>query len=832
MRDLVLKFGGSSMCPKGYDTITKQIIKNNGYRIVIVVSAIQKTTNMLYKIVNYEEDTFDDINKLHIELADYLKIDKTLLVETLENLSKDVSDYKSNPLIDAVQHKIKIISYGEILSSVILQEYLTRMGFKSKLLNSRNFIKSINEHTIIDPYNLNMKGAMECRKENIHFLFDKDVNIYVTQGFISSTKDNKLCILSRSGSDTSASLIAGALDADRLEIWTDVDGMYTADPRIIPEAQIINEINYEIAQEISASGSYVVHPYSLQPCMEKNIAIHIKNTFDPDSRSSTVINNSINSNKDMIYSIANQKNVTIYSIKSKDMWNNFGFVADIFKLFSDNCVDVNIITTSQISVLTTTTESSREKREKIYMVLKAKYDFVDMIENNNIVSIIGNNIQENLNLSNCNKILNEIGHKHLRIRHESANRLNLSLVVDNLIAEKLIRSLHREFILKAIKHVDNMDIWWRRKLDTVKSFGNDTKYLYDLEDVTTKCELLKINLPCIKKFYYAMKANNNESVVKRIVSHKFGIECVSYNEVIYAIIKCMATDILYTPNYAHLNEYEKVIDYCRTKNVKLMVIIDNYLLLNSGVFKDVNIGVRLDLDSGDGHDEKVITEGDNIKFGLPLYDIPKLIEHADKNNIIIKALHTHKGSGILNPEAWASSLNKIKDVIHYFPNVNVIDLGGGLGIFNNGIKLDLNIVNNHIANAIGNDIRFNNIELVMEPGRYIVAEAGILVTNVTQIRQKGTNIYLGIDTGMNAIIRPSLYKAYHPIYNISKIGKKPCVNYQVVGNICESGDVIGKNIMLPQSDTDDTILIENVGAYCQVMGMNYNMRYTPDEYVI
>lgn len=820
------------MCPKGYDTIAKQIIKNNNYRIIIVVSAIQKTTNMLYKIVDYEEDTYDNINKLHIDLADYLGINQKLLNETLGKLKNDVDDYKSNPLIDATQQKIKIISYGEILSSIILQEYLVRMGFKSKLLNSRNFIKSVNEHTIIDPYNLNIKGAMECRKENIHFLFDKDINIYVTQGFISSTKDNKLCILSRSGSDTSASLIAGALDADRLEIWTDVNGMYTADPRIIPEAQIINEINYEIAQEISASGSYVVHPYSLQPCMEKNIPIYIKNTFDQDSKTNTIINNSVNSNKNMIYSIANQKNVTIYSIKTKDMWNNYGFVADIFKLFSDNCVDVNIITTSQISVLTTTTESSREKRDKLYKVLKAKYDFVDMIENNNIVSIIGNNIQENLNLSNCNKILSELGHEHLRIRHESANGLNLSLVVDNIIAEKLIRSIHREFILKSIKHVDNMDIWWRRKLDTVKSFGNDTKYLYNLEDVTTKCEMLKTNLPCINKFYYAMKANNNESIVKRIISHNFGIECVSYNEVFYAITKCMANDILYTPNYAHLKEYKKVIDICKDKNIKLTVIIDNYLLLDSGIFKNVNVGIRLDLDTGDGHDEKVITEGNNIKFGLPLYDIPKLIEYSKKNDVIIKTLHTHKGSGILNPEAWASSLDKIKSIIHYFPNVNVIDLGGGLGIFNNGIKLDLNMVNNCIVNTIKNDARFNNIELVMEPGRYIVAEAGILITGVTQIRQKGSNIYLGIDTGMNAIIRPALYGSHHPIYNISKIGKKPCINYQVVGNICESGDIIGKNIMLPQSDTDDMIIIENVGAYCQVMSMNYNMRYTPDEYVI
>jgi diaminopimelate decarboxylase/aspartate kinase len=447
MKNITLKFGGSSMCHYGFNQIIEQIKKNEVEfdKIFIVVSAIKNTTNNLYKIINYEKNTYNDIVNDHYILLNQLSLEKNTINDILNSLNFDIDMFISNPLIDLVQQKIKIISYGEILSSTILYHYLKNNNIKIKFINARSIMKSKRNSSQIDVHTLYLKGPYYCDSDKLKFYIQDDINVYLTQGFILSTSDEKYAILTRSGSDTSASLVASAMNSERLEIWTDVNGMYTADPRIIKDAKLIKEINFDVCQELSASGSYVLHPFCIRPCQDKNIPIYIKNTLSDDNTQNTVVNSSKNKLENNVYAISVKKNINMFKIESLDMWEGEGFVSDIFSVFSKYGLSVDIITTSQFSITTTTSDNSNTKLESVKESLSKLYD-VELIKNLNIISITTDNAIRNSKLQKSLILVKEKFNGSIYICHYSSNNLTLSLVVDNEICVELMNILHTDLI--------------------------------------------------------------------------------------------------------------------------------------------------------------------------------------------------------------------------------------------------------------------------------------------------------------------------------------------------------------------------------------------------
>lgn len=445
MENITVKFGGTSMCHSGFFTILDQIKKHNDKNIFVVVSATKNTTNNLFKIINYEEDTYETIYTQHIEIAKNLNIYSDLLMKTLDELKNDITSFVSDFNLDITQKKIKIISYGEILSSILLFEFLSAQNVKIKLLNSRNFVKSSLMSDSIDTNNLNLNGPFYCDKKIINSMVDPNINVYLMQGYIASTQDNKYCILSRSGSDTSAALVASSTQSIFLEIWTDVSGMFTADPRYVKDAKCIKSLDYDLAQEISTSGSYVLHPFCIKPCQINKIPIYIKNTFYPDSENFTIIQKKISEKKNNVYAISVKKNVTMFKIESLDMWEGDGFVSDIFNAFTQNNISVDIITTSQFSITTTTCEKSNEKINNAYQFLKKKYD-VQLECNCDIISIIADDVMNNNEIHNTKfQNLKEKYHNYIRMMHYSSNNFTLSLVVNDDIKDIFSNELHECF---------------------------------------------------------------------------------------------------------------------------------------------------------------------------------------------------------------------------------------------------------------------------------------------------------------------------------------------------------------------------------------------------
>jgi bifunctional diaminopimelate decarboxylase / aspartate kinase len=766
----VFKFGGTSITKNGFNKIIK-IIENRENKIVIVLSAIHNVTNLLYQLSeNRCNRLFNEIKTIHLNFSNELKIKKIRINDKLNDLKK---------IIETSNSKVEeIIAYGEILSTTILNEYLKLNTF---LIDSRKIIKYIN-------------GEFICKKNKFNEII-KDNEVIIMQGFIASYENNETCLLSRGGSDTTSSLIANMLESKNVYIYTDVDGIYTANPNIIKNSIVIDNLDYEVAQELAATGGKILHPFSIKPAQKKNINIIIRNTYS--NYPGTIINSNISSN----YSIVNLENITIFHIKSLNMWNNSGFVHDIFKDFSDCNIDVNIITTSQFEVSCTSSENDDKKLLDIYNRLSKRYQ-VKVIRNSNMISVVGNEIT--LNNDFMEKLFLVLKKYKIHITHFSSNNLSISVIVENNISLELNNDIHDIIVF-------NYDKWWKIYtnyfITNMNNIEKNSVYFYNLKTVTEKCKLIKRELTKINNFYYAMKANSNSKILEVITNNNIGLECVSKNEIIKALK--YTNNIIFTPNFCDLNEYE----FAFKNNVK--VIVDNINILGHPIFKNRKYGLRIDPQSGHGHHKKVITSGNESKFGINIEEINKI----DKTNIV--GLHCHKGSGIDNPNIWNQTAQFLYLIVDKFPNLEWINIGGGLGVDVNlqEINENLNILN-------------KNIKVFIEPGRYFVSTCGVLVSKVTQTKTKGTVNYLGISTGMNSLIRPTLYNAYHQIHNISSSYNRKLKEYTIVGPICESGDILGEKRLLSEAYIGDYILIENCGAYGYTMSSNYNLREPAEEFVI
>jgi diaminopimelate decarboxylase/aspartate kinase len=194
-------------------------------------------------------------------------------------------------------------------------------------------------------------------------------------------------------------------------------------------------------------------------------------------------------------------------------------------------------------------------------------------------------------------------------------------------------------------------------------------------------------------------------------------------------------------------------------------------------------------------------------------------------------LHAHTGSGIFDVANWTETGELLGDLAKRFPEVQVIDLGGGIGVPEQAGHgdIDLSGLEQGVAELAR---KFPHIEFWMEPGRFLVAKAGVLVAVVTQLKGKGDVQYVGIATGMNSLIRPALYGAHHDIRNLSRLGEPMSHRVNVVGPICESADQLGADRWLPQTSEGDVLLIANCGAYGFAMSSNYNRRPAAREFMI
>jgi diaminopimelate decarboxylase/aspartate kinase len=433
---------------------------------------------------------------------------------------------------------------------------------------------------------------------------------------------------------------------------------------------------------------------------------------------------------------------------------------------------------------------------------------------------------------------------------QAANDLNFTFVIDESQSDRLVKQLHdrliqnigsdkvlgptwEELFTDRSARKAPKPAWWERadKRERLLQIAQreSAAFVYDADTLEAAVASLH-GVRSIARWAYAMKANPHAEILRRVYAAGLTLECVSRGELEQAfgcVPGLLPGRVLFTPNFAPRSEYE----FGFAKGVT--VTLDNLHPLRAWpeVFRGREIFLRIDPGFGRGHHSHVRTAGVHSKFGVHLSDLDELSSLAAAAEVTVTGLHAHTGSGIFEVANWTETGTLLAQLAARFPKVRVIDLGGGIGVPEQPThgELDLAALDRGVAELAA---KFPKIEFWMEPGRYVVARAGVLVAQVTQLKGKGEVRYVGIATGMNSLIRPALYGAHHDIRNLSRLGEPMSHRVNIVGPICESGDLLGADRWLPETHEGDVILIATCGAYGRAMSSHYNLRAPAPEFMI
>lgn len=853
---VVLKFGGTSVSSvANWKTIATlvQARLEAGLRPVVVHSALQGVSNALEGILDsaVAGDASGNLRLLrqqHYALAADLGLDgEDLLDDRLHELEQLIAGVRLVREI-SVRVRVRVMALGELMSTALGAAYLAQQGLDANWLDARDLLTSRARSGRNPAAGYLSASCLYEADPGLQETLAEQGAVIVTQGFIARNKDGETVLLGRGGSDTSAAYFAGKLQARRLEIWTDVPGMFTADPRVVPSARLLKALHYDEAQELASAGSSVLHPRCISPVRDSNIPLFIRSTLAPEI-AGTVISSVTDELEPQVKGICIRSGLTIISMTTVGMWHQVGFLAKAFAAFARHGVSVDLISTSETSVTVSIDTSDGLLPDDVEEALVEDLEAlsrVSVIANCSAVSLVGRKIRTIM--PRLGPALEVFEEERIHLMSQAANDLNLSFVVDRQQGNRLVGKLHASIVgekgnssvfgpswerLFAGDDVATRaaDHWWMRRKDELLAIAarEGNAYVYDLDSVTSAAQSL-LDLKNVDRILYAVKANFNADLLRALDAVGVDFECVSPGEVewLQDVVPGLDLDrILFTPNFAPRAEYEWAIQR------GLQLTLDNIYPLQAWpeLFAGQKLFVRIDPGQGKGHHEHVKTAGVHSKFGIPRFEVAELADLVAAADAEIIGIHAHSGSGILDPNNWRTVAGELVQIADRFPSVTTIDLGGGLGVPEKpgDTPIDPQAVDATLAEIKD---AYPQYKLWLEPGRYLVARAGVLLTRVTQTKGKGEMRFIGVGTGMNSLIRPALYGAYHEIVNLSRVNEAPSETVTVVGPICESGDRLGSDRLLPPTREGDVILIANAGAYGYVMSSRYNMRDVAGEFVL
>lgn len=855
-RWIVLKFGGTSVATlEGWRVIADQVRAriDEGMRPLVVVSALRPTSDDLEALIEKaiagaHEEALAAIEARHLELAAAMGIDgETLLAPLFESLRRWVLGISlirdANPRLRA-----RVMAVGELLSSTLGAAWLQRQGIAAAFCDVRDHLVALEPHPANEARRyLSATAAADPDSALAAALQGLGAEAVITQGFIASDAAGDTVLLGRGGSDTSAAILAARLGAERLEIWTDVPGMFTANPRQVETARLLRHLDYAEAQEIATTGARVLHPRCLEPVRRRQIPVHVRCTSRPELEG-TEISAARDDAGLLVKAISLRTGMTLVSMETLGMWQQVGFLAVVFDVFRRHGISIDSVATSDTNVTVTLDPGANALEsatldalvEELSAHCKAR-----VLGPCAAISLVGHGIRSML--PRLAPALEAFEEQRLYLLTQAASDLNLTFVMDQEHAEVLVGRLHALLFGETVagslfgptwaeleapaEALQRSRPWWHERREDLLALARERSplYVYDQSTVQVAVDRL-LSLP-VDRLFYAVKANWHPGILRLLERAGLGFECVSPGEI--AHVRSLFPDlpgerILYTPNFAPAADYEAGFE------AGARVTLDNLDPLRTWpqIFRGRSIFVRIDPGAGEGHHAKVRTAGTQSKFGVPLDELAELAALAAANDTRVIGLHAHVGSGIRTPTRWVDTATVLAAQAEaHFPEVRILDLGGGLGVVERPGQqpLDLEAVGSRLAAFRA---AHPNYELWLEPGRYLVASAGVLLVRATQRKRKGDHTYVGVDAGMNALLRPALYGAYHEIANLDRLGERATWRADVVGPICETGDVLGHGRLLPPTEPGDVLLVATAGAYGRAMASSYNLRPPPEEVLL
>lgn len=451
MAIVVSKFGGTSMgdaaCMLRSADVSFQRKSN-----IVVVSATSGTTNDLIKLgevaekglLQETESLIQKITEKHLAIAKELKADSGTTSELQKLLSEMDSIARGIYLLRDCSNKAKdvLMSLGERMSSVLftvaLQTVFDKNSHKpkAKFLDVRTVLKTDDNYGKAKPLT---ETIIKLCKENLADCIAGHT-VYATQGFIGQTLAGATTTLGRGGSDYSAAILAEGISADTLEIWTDVAGVASTDPRICADAVVIDEISFKEMSELATFGAKVLHPATLLPAIRSHIPVLVASSFEPQ-KPGTWVRKEVK-NSPLVRALAVRKNQTLVTISTPEMLHTHGFLFQIFKIFNDYKISIDAITTSEISV--SVTLDNLDSLNKGLIEELSKVAEVQVENNLSLVSLIGNNINHTPGLAK--KIFEAIADINVRMICYGASRHNFCFLVDEAKGTEVIQRLHKQFI--------------------------------------------------------------------------------------------------------------------------------------------------------------------------------------------------------------------------------------------------------------------------------------------------------------------------------------------------------------------------------------------------
>jgi aspartate kinase len=451
---VVMKFGGTSVEDAPAMRRVIEIVKREIPRTpLVIVSACAGVTNDLLRMANAvrsgkREEAQEILMKLSLR---HKQIAKDLLSGTvLKNVSNTI-DEMSGELSNYVQgvHLLgeltarsldAFASYGERFSSLILHSAFQNGGIAAHLIDARSVMITDDNYTVAQP----LFERIDKTVKKIFTPLVKPGNVLISQGFIGSTVEGTTTTIGRGGSDYSAAIFGAALGAEEIQIWTDVDGMMTADPRIVPGAHLIESMSFDEASELAYFGAKVLHPNTILPAVRKNIPVRVLNSKKPEIKGTLILPGNLESRKtdNVAKSIAFKKGITVINVNSSRMLMAHGFLAKLFSIFADHQKSIDVVSTSEVSV--SVTIDDEDGLDMLCAELE-KIGETRVQKHKAIVCIVGEGMKHTPGIGA--RIFSALGASGINIEmvSEGASEINLTLVVDENQAASAVKVLHKEF---------------------------------------------------------------------------------------------------------------------------------------------------------------------------------------------------------------------------------------------------------------------------------------------------------------------------------------------------------------------------------------------------
>lgn len=462
---IVIKFGGSSVSNSKNIERVLNIIKSKNNPCVVVVSAVGGVTNLLNESsVLAEKGKKSYLNKVDLVEKKHLIIIKKLLSGSIKesainDMKKLVSKLKK--ILEGVfmigersiQTKDSILNFGELLSYQLLHSVAIQKNIDAKKKNTEELIVTYSEkkNLIFDYEKTKFLVKNYFKKNKFKFL--------IVPGFVSKNSKNKPSNLGRGGSDLTASLLANILNADKLEIWTDVSGMYTANPNLVKNAKVIPEISYNEAMELSHFGAKVIYPPTIQPSTKKNIPITIKNTFFPNEKG-TIISKK-KTKESVVRGISHVEDISLLTLEGSGMIGVPGYSQKLLSVLSQNNINVIMITQASsehsicIGINSSDVELAKNKINERFL-LEIKSNLINKVKiekNKSIIALVGDKMKNRQGISG--KMFLTLGNNNINVKaiSQGASERNITAVIEKKDVKKALNILHEAFFEEQIKKI-------------------------------------------------------------------------------------------------------------------------------------------------------------------------------------------------------------------------------------------------------------------------------------------------------------------------------------------------------------------------------------------